>query len=98
MEESDIRSREVATGSMTRERRRPQNKLKYERNISNKEKNTGGEIRPGVETALTGSDAAEPRHRPGPTLDWLTGWVCVTQRMRRSNWSQLLGATLPTGS
>ena len=84
MEESDIVSREVATGSMTTRRRRPQNKLKYERNISNKEKNTGGEIRPGVKTVLTGSDAAEPRHRPGPTLDWL-GLSCWAPRCQQGH-------------
>lgn len=40
------------------------------RDIPDKENNTGGEVGPGVETVVTGSDAAEPCHSHGPELDW----------------------------
>lgn len=57
------------------------------RDISNKEnKNTGEEGRPGVETVLTGSDAAEPRHHPGHALDRLG---TTLKGCRQSNRSQV---------
>lgn len=56
MGRGDILNSEVIT--LIRQHRKLQGKSKM-RDVSNKENNTGEEVRPGVETVLTGSDAAE---------------------------------------